>query len=105
KGLIPGSELGSEEVANGPLATARYLRLIIQSLGDIEKKGVPQLPGAITEGPDGKLRVQVVPTKGLYDSVAFSGFKAYVVQQEGVTRQNLRDNMAGYFRNGQKDEG
>jgi acyl-CoA reductase-like NAD-dependent aldehyde dehydrogenase len=105
KGLPFGTPLGSEDMANGPLATSRYLRLVIRSLSEIERDGVPQLPGSMVEGPDGKLRVQVMPAKGLFDAVAFSGFKAHVVQQPGVNRDNLRDNMAGYYRRGRQEEG
>ena len=105
KGLEPGTELGSEEIQTGPLATARYLRLLMQSLADIEKHGVPQLPGEIVTGADGHLRVQVVPTRGLYDSIAFQGFKAHVWQQPGITRENLAQNQAEYYRHGMKDSG
>ncbi|MFO0946571.1 MAG: aldehyde dehydrogenase [Planctomycetota bacterium] len=105
KGLKLGSSLGSEELANGPLATARYLRLIMRSLADIEAYGVPQLPGEITQGPDGKLRVQVVPTRGLFDAIAFTGFKAHVVMEEGVTKENLSSTMASYYRDGCRDTG
>ncbi len=51
KGLIPGTELGCEEIQTGPLATARYLRLLMQSLKDIESEGSPRLPGEIVTGP------------------------------------------------------
>lgn len=105
KGVEPGTQMGSEEVAGGTLAVLRYLRLLRQSLVDIEKYGVPQLPGKIFTGPDGHLRVQVVPTKGLFDSIAFSGFHAYVWQQKEVQADNLKENMAGYYRRGKVDEG
>jgi hypothetical protein len=105
KGMVPGTELGCEEIQTGPLATARYLRLLMQSLKDIESEGTPRLPGEIVTGPDGHLRVQVVPTKGLFDSIAFQGFKAHVWQQHGVTAGNLKQNMAEYFREGRKTEG
>lgn len=105
KGIPLSDSLASEEIATGPLATARYLRLIQRSLADIEARGVPQLPGEVVEGPDGKLRVQAVPAKGLFDAIAFSGFKAHVVMEEGVTRSNLPSTMAGYYRDGRRDEG
>lgn len=105
KGIPAGSPLRAEEIANGPLATARYLRLLMQSLSDIKAFGVPQLPGEIVEGRDGRLQVQVVPTKGLFDKIAFQGFKAHVWMQRGVTRANLREHMAGYYRRGCVDSG
>lgn len=105
KGIEPGSPSRGEEVGSGPLATARYLRLLMQSLRDIDEIGVPRLPGEITSGPDGRLRVQVVPTRGLYDTVAFQGFKSHVWMLPGVTRANLPETQAGYYRRGCTDEG
>ena len=105
KGIPEGSPMRAEEIANGPLATARYLRLLMQSLADIKAYGVPQLPGEITEGPEGRLRVEVVPTKGLFDKLVFQGFKAHVWMERGVTRSNLREHMAGYYRRGCVESG
>ena len=45
KGLKPGTAQEAEDISNGVLGTVRYLRLIINSLSDIEKYGAPQLPG------------------------------------------------------------
>ncbi len=105
KGIEPHTTVGSEDVSNGVMATARYLRLIMRSLAEVEQYGVPQLPQRPLEGPDGRLRVPVMPTKGLYDALAFSGFRAQVWMQDGVTRDNLPQNMAAYYRNGRQTEG
>lgn len=105
KGLKPGTAQEAEDISNGVLGTVRYLRLIINSLSDIEKYGAPQLPGEVVTGPNGKLRVQVMPTKGLFDSIAFSGFKAHIWMKEGVTRENLPQHIASYYRNGRQGEG
>lgn len=105
KGLRPGTAEEAEDISNGVLGTVRYLRLIINSLSDIEKYGAPQLPGEVATGPNGQLRVQVMPTKGLYDSIAFSGFKAHIWLKPEVTRENLPQNIASYYRNGRKEEG
>lgn len=105
KGLEPGDPARGEEVGGGPLATARYLQLLKQSLTDIDAVGYPRLPGGMAVGPDGRLRVQVVPTKGMFDGIAFQGFKAHVWMQPGVTRENLRETQATYYRRGCQDEG
>ncbi len=105
KGIEAGDPARSEEIGNGPLATARYLRLLIQSLLDIDRNGVPQLPGSMTTGPDGRLRVQVVPTKGLFDSIAFRGFSSEIWMQPGVTRENLRQSQATWYQGGCQEEG
>ncbi len=105
KGIEPSNSARGEEVGSGPLATARYLRLLIQVLSDIDEMGVPRLPGELVTGPDGRLRVQVVPTRGLFDSVAFQGFKSHVWMQPGVTQANLPEHQASYYRRGCVDEG
>ncbi len=104
KGLPPGPAQG-EEIAAGPLATLRYLRLLDQTLESIERTGSPTLPGKISDGPGGKLKVQVMPAKGLYDGLLFQGFKSDIWMQSGVTRQNLREHMASYYRQVDKPEG
>lgn len=105
KGIAPGEPGRVEEIGNGPLATARYLRLLIQSLEDIQRFGAPRLPGKIAAGPDGRLRVQVAPTRGLFDSIAFQGFRADVWMEPGVTRQSLPLTQALYYQNGCQTEG
>jgi hypothetical protein len=105
KGIAPGDPTRGEEVGNGPLATARYLRLLMQSLEDVQRYGAPRLPGEVATGPDGRLRVQVVPTRGLFDAVAFQGFKAHVWMRPGVTRQTLPRTQATYYQRGCQEEG
>lgn len=105
KGLPEGSPLRSEELAAGPLATIRYLRLLIGTLRDIDQTGSPRLPGKIEDAPGGRLKIEVVPTKGLYDAVAFAGFKAHVWTTPGVTRENLREHLATYYRQGGGEHG
>ncbi len=98
KGLPAGSPYRAEEIAGGPLATARYLQLLMHSLRDIDRHGGPQLPRKPSEGPDGRLRVPVMPAKGVYDSLLFSGFKAHVWMQPSVTRENLPEHMGAAYR-------
>ena len=85
-------------MAAGPLATVRYLTLLIRSLTDIEQRGAVRLPGKIDTTKTGQLRVQVFPTRGLFDSVLFAGFRADVWMQPGVTRENLSKHTACYVR-------
>jgi acyl-CoA reductase-like NAD-dependent aldehyde dehydrogenase len=98
KGIELGTPLEGEEMAAGPLATVRYLTLLIRSLRDIERTGEVKLPGKIDTTKTGQLRVQVFPTRGLYDSVLFAGFRADVWMQPGVTRDNLAKHSACYVR-------
>jgi len=100
KGIPLGTPLESEETSAGPMATVRYLRLLIGSLEDIQRHGRPQLPSRIDTAPSGQLRVQVLPTRGLFDSVLFQGFRADVWMQPGVTRENLNDHLARAYQSG-----
>jgi hypothetical protein len=77
KGIPPGSPTAAEEIAAGPLAVLRYLKLLIAALGDIDRLGVPRLPAAPRTGADGRLRVALFPARGLYDPVLFPGYHAY----------------------------
>lgn len=89
KGLPPGSPLRAEEVAAGPMATARHLRLLIDNYKTIEATGSIKLPAPPVERADGSLAVQVVPVKGLFDSVLFAGFKATAHLGPNVKREDL----------------
>jgi hypothetical protein len=98
KGIAPDSPTAGEDLATGPLATARYLRLLIRALRDIDEHGRPQLPGAVEYGPDGRLRVQLLPAPGFYDKLLFRGFRADAWMQPQVAKDNLDDYLAADFR-------
>jgi len=100
KGIERGTPLEGEEMAAGPLATVRYLQLLIRSLTDIERSGAVKLPGKIGTTKSGQLRIPVFPTRGMFDSVLFAGFRADVWMQPGVTRENLAQHSACYVRPG-----
>jgi hypothetical protein len=51
--------------------------------------GKIKLPGKPTQGPDGSLRVQVMPVRGLFDPLVFAGFKAQCWLAPGMTRADL----------------
>lgn len=97
KGIALESPTSGEELATGPLATTRYLQLLIGSLKEIDAYGRPQLPGEMAEDDDGRLRIQVFPARGLYDQWLFRGFRADVWLQPGVNRENLDDALAPNF--------
>ncbi len=90
KGIPAGSPLRAEEIANGPVATARHLRLLIDNYGSMEATGHILLPSSPTELPDGSLGVQVMPVRGLFDFLVFAGFRATAVLGPQVTRDELQ---------------
>ena len=97
KGIALDSPLAGEELATGPLATTRYLQMLVRSLKEIEAHGRPQLPAEVAEDASGRLRIQVFPARGLYDAWLFRGFRADVWMQQGVNRENLDDALAPDF--------
>jgi acyl-CoA reductase-like NAD-dependent aldehyde dehydrogenase len=90
KGIPAGSPLRAEEIANGPVATARHLRLLIDNYRSVEATGHILLPASPTELPDGSLGVQVMPVRGLFDTLVFAGFRATAALGPQVTREELQ---------------
>jgi len=70
KGIAPDGPTSAEEITGGPIATIRFLRLLAQTLKDVEATGAPKLPGKVTQ-QHGQCRVPVFPTPLMYDSLAF----------------------------------
>ncbi|MBI3838233.1 MAG: aldehyde dehydrogenase family protein [Planctomycetia bacterium] len=89
KGVSAKSPMRAEEIAAGPVATARHLRLLLQSYRAVRTTGKIKLPAAAIQGPDGSLRVQVMPVQGLFDAIVFAGFKAHAWLAPEVSRQDL----------------
>ncbi len=98
KAIPPGSPTRAEEVFVGPVATLRYLRLLTHSLRGIETKGIPQLAGKAYTGPDGRLRVPLLPTGVLYDRIAFLPFRVTAWMRDGVRIENLDEHLAVHYR-------
>jgi acyl-CoA reductase-like NAD-dependent aldehyde dehydrogenase len=100
KGIDVDSAVAGEEIANGPLAVVRYLRLLKDTLRSLLQAGSVRLPAAPREGPSGQLLIPVLPCAGMFDSVLFRGFAAHVWMQSHVTRDNLREHVATHYRDG-----
>jgi acyl-CoA reductase-like NAD-dependent aldehyde dehydrogenase len=98
KGLDASSPMRAEEVAAGPLATARHLRLLIQNYRSVESRGKIELPAPPKKMPDGGWQVQVMPVKGLFDQVVFSGFTAQSWLSPEVTSDDL-DRLGSSLKN------
>jgi len=95
---IPPGPLEAEEWAGGPYLVVRYSRLLMKSLQDIAAYGTPLVEdSAIRTRPDGQLVVRVFPT-GIADRLLFAGFRGEVWMARGVTRENLAENMACFYR-------
>src|SRR5215813_6227483 len=55
KGIQANAHTVGEEWATGPYTLIRNLRLLRQSLNEIEKHGRPRIPGRVTTHPDGQV--------------------------------------------------
>jgi hypothetical protein len=98
KGINPQSPLAAEEISAGPVAVARYLRLLRGTFAAMADGLAPPLPGAPEYGPTGLWRVAVLPCRGMFDSLLFRGFKAHVWLQPHVTPENFSRHLATSYR-------
>ncbi len=98
KGIDFDSPLSGEEWLAGPMVTIRNLRLILESLIDIKRDGVPRIePSWISTLPDGRISVRVFPPNAL-DALLMQKHEAEVFMQPGVTADRLRDFQASFYR-------
>jgi aldehyde dehydrogenase (NAD(P)+) len=97
KGIDPASALSGEEWISGPVIVLRNLRLLLQSLRDIRRSGIPRIDQSwIRHLPDGRLAIRVYPLNTL-DSVLLMKHEAEVYLQSGVTEQNLGEHQAAFY--------
>ena len=74
----------------------RYVRLLRQSLIDIQKHGRPLISGPITTRSDGQVVAQVFPqTK--FDNILFKGFTGEVWMELGVTTEEAISTQARIY--------
>ena len=98
KGVPPNSSMAAEDYLGGPVVQARTIRLLIDSLEQIQQTGQVQIPAKrIRTREDGQVAVQVIPYE-FTDKLLFSGFNAEVWMEPGVTAENLGDNIAEFYR-------
>ena len=98
KQLHVGSPLvGAEAWLAGPYGLMAWLSASIKTLTALNT-GADLLDHVkLHRGVDGKLVARVLPFD-MYEELLFHGITADVWMQEGVTEQNLRENMASFYR-------
>ena len=98
KQLHVGSPLvGAEAWLAGPYGLVAWLSASIKTLTALNT-GADLLDHVkLHRGVDGKLVARVLPFD-MYEELLFHGITADVWMQEGVTEQNLRENMASFYR-------
>jgi len=96
KGL-EGNDYGQAEEWALLAYVYRTVRLLGESLRDIQRYGRPQIPGPIDTLPNGQVRAQVFPVDR-YDSMIFSGMTGEVWMQPGDTIEQVLDGQARFYR-------
>jgi acyl-CoA reductase-like NAD-dependent aldehyde dehydrogenase len=96
KGIPFDSSLAGEEWLSGPWPVIRHLRLIRESLEQIQATGTTRVvrPGRCA---DDRLRVRVCPENTL-DSVLFPGVSVDVHMLDGVTEEGLASARASFYK-------
>ena len=103
KQLDPGSPLiGAEAWIAGPYGLISRLTASIQTLTTLDDGGDLLAHVTTSRRADGTLIARVRPVD-TYERLLFHGVTAEVWMQDGVTEQNLRQHMAGFYRQASPD--
>jgi aldehyde dehydrogenase (NAD(P)+) len=98
KGIPPDSPIAGEEWLAGPLVVLRNLRLLAESLREIQSHGVPAIARSqLRTLEDGRLAARLYPAD-LLDSMLLMKHVGEVYFQPGVTADNLREHQASFYR-------
>ncbi|HKJ56603.1 MAG TPA: aldehyde dehydrogenase family protein [Nitriliruptoraceae bacterium] len=103
KGISRGQRSASEDWFSGPGMVARNLRLLRDTLEDIQTVGSPQ-PASVTTREDGRTVVRAYPSDPM-DQLFLPGFTGDIVMQDGVTPDDVRDRMGEFLRPGGPNHG
>ncbi len=93
EGLAPDQPGSGEEAMVGPYFILRNLRLLRESLLDVETHGRPRIPGAVRTRPDGQVVARIFPID-LYDRTFYAGVTADVWMEPGVSAGELAKTQA-----------
>jgi aldehyde dehydrogenase (NAD(P)+) len=96
KGLRTAGRDTAEEWLAGPIPVVRNLRLLRQSLEDIEREGKPAFGRGSRVRSDGRIEVDVFPT-GRYDAVLLRGFHSHVLLEPGLDEWTARQRQASFY--------
>jgi aldehyde dehydrogenase (NAD(P)+) len=96
KQINPGSPRVGEEWGAGPWTFAESINGYLETLRDLSKGNLPGLK-KVTVRAGGQVVAQVFPGN-IYDWLLMNGITAEVWMQPGITRENLGEHMAVYYK-------
>jgi acyl-CoA reductase-like NAD-dependent aldehyde dehydrogenase len=98
KGIAEDSPAAGEEWLGGPFTQLRTVRLLIESLQQIEEFGTVRIePGRMRTRPDGQLKVEIFPSS-LLDRLLYLGFTGELWMEPGVTSRNISSHVGAAYR-------
>jgi len=98
KGISPDAPVSGEEWIAGPALTLRNIRLIINSLGDIQSRGTPALAEKhMRDLSHGATAVRVTPYDS-FDAALYGGVSAETWLKPGIRREDVSSHQASFYR-------
>ena len=97
EGLDPRDPSSGEEAMVGPYILIRDVRLLRDSIRDIERRGAPRIAGPVRTRPDGQVTARVFPASA-YDRLFYRGISADVWMEPGVAAEDLPTTQAVAYR-------
>jgi len=99
KAIDPNSDIAAEEWAM-PLVFGLQIRNLKHSLREIEKHGVPQIPGKFTKRSDNRLSVSVLPRLTM-DQFILRGAQGEIWFNPNISENEIRAGMARPYKEAQ----
>ena len=96
EGLDPDGREASEEAIVGPYIFMRGVRLHRDALRDIDRHGLPRIPGPVRAFEDGRVTARVFPVDPL-DRLTYIGTTADVRMDRAVSLESLPSTMASAY--------
>lgn len=97
EGLDPHAAEGAEEAIVGPYIFVRGARLLRDAVRDIDRHGLPRIPGGARRLADGRVAARVMPASAI-DRATYIGVTADVWMDREVTLEGLPATMARAYR-------
>lgn len=98
KGISMDSPLAGEEWLGGPGVTIRNIRLLIESLEDIEQNGTPRYQkSGVRERAEGGVAIRVTP-HDKFDGALYGGITCETWLQKPIGPGDITDNQASFYK-------